>query len=614
LVRYCVQCRASFQALTLCPRDRQRTRADCGDPLLGHVLGDRYRVLERLAAGGMGQVYRAAHTRIASLFAVKVLYGDIAHDQTMRTRFQREAEAASVLQSRHIVRVVDFGESPDGLLYLVMEYLDGVSLESALARDGAMPPARVVSLARQIARGLAHAHERGVVHRDLKPANIILIDEDDEPEVARLLDFGIASIGPRSELTVAGVLMGTPEYMSPEQCAGAEVDARTDLYALGIMMHELLMGTPPFTGPDIRRYREQHTRQAPPELDAPPPLRDLVHRLLAKSPRDRPPSARTVLETLRAIAVSARASERPLRASLVPESVIGTAGRDRIREAIQEGVPAYNSGDHRRCAAIYRSVATALAAAPPREDTAIAVASRLAIALRRADASEDATRAAWDLRYGFDDLLQAAALPRSVAFIAGEIAAAAAIAAPRYGAGDLELVGDYYLEVADRLARALRQQGRESKVAEQLEQTVAAALAAGSGQRALAMLGQRLDAFRQGLSSTAIGNGTPFRAPSLSRGPTVEHWGHIVSQAISVGAPAYNRGDYDGCFRVYRHAAEQVLQHARAQPAHADIAALFAAATEQADREGADAGAWTLRHAFDSLLSTLAPRDQAAEI
>src|SRR5678816_4480602 len=120
-MRYCETCRAAFRAAATCPRDRLALRADIGDPLIGHVLGDRFRVLERIAAGGMGQVYRAAHTRIASLFAIKVLYGDLAYDQQMRVRFAREAEAAACLQSRHIVRVVDFSESNEGLLYLCME-------------------------------------------------------------------------------------------------------------------------------------------------------------------------------------------------------------------------------------------------------------------------------------------------------------------------------------------------------------------------------------------------------------------------------------------------------------------------------------------------------------
>src|SRR5678816_3885215 len=164
-MRYCETCRAAFRAAATCPRDRLALRADIGDPLIGHVLGDRFRVLERIAAGGMGQVYRAAHTRIASLFAIKVLYGDIAHEDRMRMRFQREAEAASCLQSRYIVRVVDFDRSPEDLLYLAMEHLDGACLSSLVAREGGLDTPRAIKLARQIASGLSHAHERGIVHR-----------------------------------------------------------------------------------------------------------------------------------------------------------------------------------------------------------------------------------------------------------------------------------------------------------------------------------------------------------------------------------------------------------------------------------------------------------------
>ena len=170
------------------------------DPLLGAVLGERYRVLDHLASGGMGQVYRAAHTRIASLFAVKVLYGDLAYDEPMRARFEREAEVASLLQSRYIVRVVDFSQSDSGLLYLAMEHLAGDTLADLVRRAGRVEPRRALELAVQVARGLAHAHERGVVHRDLKSENVMVIREDDV-DVAKVLDFGVARLRHGARLT-----------------------------------------------------------------------------------------------------------------------------------------------------------------------------------------------------------------------------------------------------------------------------------------------------------------------------------------------------------------------------------------------------------------------------
>jgi serine/threonine-protein kinase len=270
------------------------------------VLGDRYRILERIAAGGMGQVYRAAHTRIASLFALKVLYGDIAHDAAMRSRFQREAEAASCLHSRHIVRVVDFGESADGLLYLAMEHLDGMSLTSVISRDGPLASRRAANVTRQIAVGLAHAHERGIVHRDLKADNVMLVEEDDEPEVVKLLDFGVARMRNDARLTQIGQVIGTPPYMAPEQFMGADVDARADLYALGVITYEMLAGSPPFDAQSVIELADQHLQSPPPPIrdknpnaDVPAGLEATVHRLLAKSPGDRYPSARAVLAALR---------------------------------------------------------------------------------------------------------------------------------------------------------------------------------------------------------------------------------------------------------------------------------------------------------------------------
>ncbi len=316
-MRFCERCRASFQSRSTCPRDRIPTRADIADPLLGAVVGERYRVLDRIAAGGMGQVYRASHVRIASLFAVKVLYGDLAYDAGMRARFQREAEATSLLSHRHIVRVFDFGETPEGLLYLAMEYVDGQSLAGLLARDGKLDEARAVTFARQITRGLAHAHERGIVHRDLKTDNVLVVREDEDEEVAKILDFGLAQIRSEVRLTQAGQVFGTPQYMAPEQFFRADVDTRADLYSLGVMLSELLTGTIPFDGATVAELARLHSQAPPPSVRASCPgvsaaMEAIIARLLAKSPDDRFPSARSSMRCGRSPRERAsRARRRP---------------------------------------------------------------------------------------------------------------------------------------------------------------------------------------------------------------------------------------------------------------------------------------------------------------
>jgi tRNA A-37 threonylcarbamoyl transferase component Bud32 len=601
-VRYCEVCRASFQALRSCPRDGVATRADLSDPLLGHVLGERYRVLERIAAGGMGQVYRAVHSRITSLFAVKVLYGDIAHDPQMRSRFEREAEAMSALQSRHIVRVVDFGESPEGLLYLVMEYLDGTSVSAAIARGGAIGAPRAADIARQIARGLAHAHERGVVHRDLKSANVMLITEDDEPDVARILDFGIARIQQAAPLTEAGMVLGTPEYMAPEQFRDASsADARTDLYALGVILYEMLSGRTPFEATSLAAIATAHVHDQPPPISRRNPsvevARDLeavVMRLLAKSPEDRYASARALVEALRPRSAS--------RSSLAPASRDASVV-EAISLAIQTGAPAYNAGDHQRCYQVYRDTAAELLESGT---PSVAAAARLEVGLARAAAQSSATLAAWEMRYAFDDLLHVggAAVTKSggPGGLTEELAAAASLVAPRYSAGHLELVGDYYLALARRLAEHLRRLGVQPSLCVNLERAAREAEEAGGGQRALAVVGSVLESLRQGTHPTAAAN---LSAPSLEPFSAAQRLSDRIVQAIGVGAPAYNQGDVEGCLRIYRQTAESLVGELARDPAGAAAAAVLTRALAEAARGSADQGAWKLRHAFDSLLAAL---------
>ena len=323
----CPTCRTPFEGdAQYCPRDgTPLVAAALADPLVGRELGGRYRLLERLGRGGMGTVYRAVHTLMDKRVAVKVLRGDHADDPEAVARFHREARSASRLDHEHCIRVTDFGQSDDGLLYLVMELLDGESL-GALLRRGPLSASRAAGIASDIAAALQHAHEMGVVHRDLKPDNVFLARRKRGGETVKVLDFGLARIigtasggdviaGP--SITRAGVVFGTPEYMAPEQCEGAPIDARTDLYALGGILYHLLTGAPPFRAEHFLQLLSKQVEEAPepprrrrPEADIPPALEAIVLRCLAKPPDERFQTAAAVGEALAPFVDAAPSSQR----------------------------------------------------------------------------------------------------------------------------------------------------------------------------------------------------------------------------------------------------------------------------------------------------------------
>ncbi len=630
-MRFCERCKAAFQSRSTCPKDRIPTRADISDPLLTAVIGDRYRILDRVAAGGMGQVYRASHVRIASLFAVKVLYGDLAYDAGMRARFQREAEATSLLSHRHIVRVLDFGETPEGLLYLTMEYVDGASLAGVLAREGRLGEARAVLFARQIAKGLAHAHERGIVHRDLKTDNVLVVTEDEDEEVAKILDFGLAQIRSEVRLTHAGQVFGTPQYMAPEQFLRADVDTRADLYALGVMLQELLTGAIPFDAPTVADLGRLHAQMPPPSVRQSAPhvslaMEAIVTRLLAKSPDDRFPSARALLEALRPLAAGAAVAAAPAAAAGATGTVTGPPARapERavppsvcapIEAAIVRGAPAYNAGDYAGCAALYAQTAAGLVDRELRAGP-IAARARLRAALARAGRAPTPSEAAWEMRYALDDLYAATHAPRPAESAAGwvgvEVALAEVIGAPRYAAGHVDLMGDFYLALASELAASLRAADPASAAADYLERVARSAASRGGGQRSLAFLHESLSALGRGLDTTlasaqpSLGDAS---APSFGACPALDLVTARIVQALRSGVPAYNAGDPATCARVYRQAAEHIVVELGPGPACAAVVnRLRAAITESATRD-ADGAAWALRRAFDELLAVSARRE-----
>jgi serine/threonine-protein kinase len=300
--------------------------------LVGQVLDGRYALERKLGAGGMGVVYAARHTTLGGRVAVKVLVPPPSeHADESMERFRREARAASALGHPNIVAVRDFGALPNGLNYYVMEHLDGTDLLDEIERHpSGMAEERVARIGRQIAEALGAAHEQGIVHRDLKPENVFLIERNGRSDHVKLIDFGIAKVtwpeGARSpslppgeldalsllgtmdstggrRFTAAGVVLGTPVYMSPEQCAGRDVDGRSDLYALGVLLFEALTGRPPFDAPSVLELMRLHQVAAPPDPRTFRPglsaeIADLVLNCLEKSPTKRPMDMHEVAERL----------------------------------------------------------------------------------------------------------------------------------------------------------------------------------------------------------------------------------------------------------------------------------------------------------------------------
>lgn len=274
------------------------------DPLIGQTLDDKYRLEERLGIGGMGTVYRARHLLIDRGVAVKVLNSRFVEDEAARMRFRREAKAAGRLQHANAVAVTDFGQTSDGYVYIVMELLEGRTLRDVLAKEAPLDPARAVALMLQTSAAVAAAHEAGIIHRDLKPANIFIVQNSEVPAVVKVLDFGIAKLAAESleddedskTLTLVGVMIGTPRYMSPEQCDGVELTPAADVYSLGVILYEMLAGTVPFSGSSPLAIAMKHANEPPrrpSEFAAgiPPALEEVVLHALEKEPECRPANA-----------------------------------------------------------------------------------------------------------------------------------------------------------------------------------------------------------------------------------------------------------------------------------------------------------------------------------
>ncbi|HEY0407756.1 MAG TPA: serine/threonine-protein kinase [Pyrinomonadaceae bacterium] len=308
---HCPTCGRTFaDEAQFCPADGTPLRADSTvagnippDPLIGRTLDEKYRLDERLGTGGMGTVYRATHLLIDRPVAVKLLNPRFVEDEAAQARFRREARAAGRLQHSNAVAVTDFGRTADGYVYIVMELLEGRTLRDVLAREAPLDTARAVSMMMQISAAVAAAHEAGIIHRDLKPANIFIVQRKDAPPFVKVLDFGIAKLAAESiddddpkTLTAVGVMIGTPKYMSPEQCDGGPLTPASDVYSLGIILYEMLTGTTPFTGTSPLAIALKHSTEEPRPprewvVTIPPAIEELVLKALKKNPLERPQNA-----------------------------------------------------------------------------------------------------------------------------------------------------------------------------------------------------------------------------------------------------------------------------------------------------------------------------------
>jgi predicted Ser/Thr protein kinase len=293
--RFCAGCGA------LVPVD-----AEGEDPLIGQVIGGRYRITGVLGEGGMGVVY-AGEQQMGSTVrkvAVKTLHPHLSQDDSVLQRFHRECGTVAGLEHPNTIKFYDFGATADGTLYIAMEFVKGKSLDQVIEAEGAQPPDRVVRIMKQVCGALEEAHQQGIIHRDLKPENIILTDLAGEADSVKVLDFGIAARSESADakkeqkLTQQGMVLGTPPYMSPEQFTGKELDARSDIYSLGVMAYELLTGRLPFEADTPWQWATQHmtAQPAPMEVTAPTSsvpnhLRTAVMRALSKDRDQRQKSA-----------------------------------------------------------------------------------------------------------------------------------------------------------------------------------------------------------------------------------------------------------------------------------------------------------------------------------
>ncbi len=287
-------------AARLVTHSQMHVEPEGDDPLVGMTF-DKYKVISRIGEGGMGLVYEAEHTVIEKRVAMKILREDFSRRPEVVERFRQEAKSASRIGHENIVDISDFGTTPHGSSYFVMEYLEGEDLANVLAREGTLSTERIAAILLQCCRALGAAHSKGIVHRDIKPENVFLVNRGSKRDFVKIVDFGIAKMSdietegaPGRKLTKTGMIFGTPEYMSPEQAAGKALDHRVDIYALGVILFEGLTGRVPFVGDSFMGILTQHMfEEAPPLRDVNPrvstssEMEMVIYKALSKDPEQR---------------------------------------------------------------------------------------------------------------------------------------------------------------------------------------------------------------------------------------------------------------------------------------------------------------------------------------
>ncbi|HEY9732271.1 MAG TPA: serine/threonine-protein kinase [Drouetiella sp.] len=305
----CLECGEEYDEEKLvCSKDGSKLSKVLDKLKAGDMFAERYEIKKTLGAGGMSTVYLANHVLMNKLMAVKLLHDHLSTDVSAVQRFQREAQTVTLLSHPNILAVHDFGLSPDGVAYLVMDYIDGASLQEYIALKKTIHWQKACQFFLQICSGLQHAHVKGVVHRDLKPGNIMMTRGEDHSYMLKIVDFGLAKIcgdDSAQRLTQTGEIFGSPLYMSPEQCQGGMLDHRSDIYAMGIIMYETITGQPPFRGKSIVETFQKQIIEPPPPipeaLAVPAKLANIIYQSLAKDADDRPQSASEISEVIQEV-------------------------------------------------------------------------------------------------------------------------------------------------------------------------------------------------------------------------------------------------------------------------------------------------------------------------